>query len=120
MPEQVELEPARAIASIDVGRRSGATVVTLRGDGGLGEGAISVSTLPSPPRVIVRVVGITEVFRPYTIDASTEEITTIRIGHHEERRPPELWVVFDVTDPSIGVRNIDIRGDTAELVLARD
>jgi uncharacterized protein (TIGR02266 family) len=119
-PEQsVPLSPATVIRSIDVGIGTDETTVSIRGNGSLESGAVSVSTLPSPPRIIVRVIGITEIFRPYTIDGSTPELHQVRVGHHEERRPPELWVVLDVADQAVVASAVDVRRDTAVIHLSR-
>ncbi|HSL17150.1 MAG TPA: hypothetical protein VLB51_04520, partial [Methylomirabilota bacterium] len=111
--------PAGALTAVDVAARADGTVVTLEADGSLADGAIALWNLPDPPRVVVRVIGITEDYRPYTIEAGTAEVDRLRIGYHGERRPPELWVVLDVTDPAVEVVDVSIRGATAELLVAR-
>jgi uncharacterized protein (TIGR02266 family) len=110
---------ADAIASIDVAADASRTVISIRGNGSLEDGVITMESLPSPPRVLVRLRGIRSSFRPYTIEAGTAEVARVRIGHHEERRPPELWVVLDLADPGSVVGAVDIRGDLAELVITR-
>jgi hypothetical protein len=111
--------PAGVLTAVDVAARADGTVVTLEADGSLADGAIALWNLPNPPRVVVRVIGITEDYRPYTIEAGTAEVDRLRIGYHGERRPPELWVVLDVTDPAVEVVDVSIRGATAELLVAR-
>ena len=70
------------------------------------------------PRHLVRVRGIVNPYRPYTVDGGTAEVTQARIGLHEERRPPELWIVVDLADPDVVIRGVDIRDGVAEIVLA--
>ncbi|HSN56289.1 MAG TPA: PilZ domain-containing protein [Candidatus Sulfomarinibacteraceae bacterium] len=111
--------PAGTLTAVDVAARADGTVVTLEADGSLADGAIALWNLPNPPRVVVRVIGITEDYRPYTIEAGTAEVDRLRIGFHGERRPPELWVVLDVTDPAVEVVDVSIRGATAELLVVR-
>jgi len=121
-PERVvEAEPttkADAIESIDVEAGSAGTVVRIRGNGALEDGAVSMENLSSPPRVLVRLRGIRSVYRPFTIEAGTAEVTRARIGHHKDRRPPELWVVFDLTGPQAEIGGIDIQGDRVEFVVS--
>ena len=115
----VELAKADAVTAIDVEPGPGGTVIRIRGNGSLENGVISMEALPSPPRVLVRVRGITSSFRPYTIESSAPEVSRIRSGLHEERRPSELWIVVDLTGPEVVLGGINIRRDVAELVLAR-
>jgi len=113
-----ELAPATAVTNIRYAIRGAGTGVIIDANGSLEDGAIALWNLPNPPRLVVRIIGITEVYRPYEIEAGTAELQRLRIGHHEERRPPELWIVLDVTDTSIEVVNVAIKGRTAELLLA--
>ena len=92
-------------------------MIRIRGNGSLDEGAVSVEALSSPPRVLVRLRGIGAAYRPFTIESETREVTRVRIGHHVDRRPPELWVVVDLADAGATVEGIDIRRDLAELVI---
>ncbi len=115
----VQLGPADAVTSIDVERGPAGTVIRIRANGSLEDGILSMETLSSPPRVLVRVRGITATYRPYTIDAMTPEVAQIRSGLHEERRPSELWVVVDLAEPDVAVAGVSIGSDQAELVLAR-
>jgi uncharacterized protein (TIGR02266 family) len=110
---------ADTVIAVDFEARDGATVVMIRGNGSLEEGSINLSSLPSPPRALIKIVGISNDYRPYAIEVGSTEMTRIRIGHHEETRPPELWVVLDLAAPGVAVTGVDIRGDTAELVIAR-
>ena len=118
-PPAVELAKADAVTSIDVEPGPRGTVIRIRGNGSLEDGVISMEPLSSPPRVLIRIRGIQSQFRPYTLESLTSEVTTVRSGLHEERRPPELWVVVDLTGPDVVLGGIDIRRDTAEFVLSR-
>jgi uncharacterized protein (TIGR02266 family) len=113
------MPPADAIASIEVTSESDGAVVGIRGNGSLEDGAVSVEPLTSPPRVLVRLRGIVSPYRPYALDSAAPEVSGLRIGHHEDRRPPELWVVIDLADAQAAVRDIDIAGDRVRLVVAR-
>ena len=117
--ELVQLGSADAVTSIDVERGPSGTVIRIRANGSLEDGILSMETLSSPPRVLVRVRGITNTYRPYTIDAMTPEVAQIRSGLHEERRPSELWVVVDLAEADVAVAGVSIGRDLAELVLAK-
>ncbi|MGD8440772.1 MAG: TIGR02266 family protein [Holophagae bacterium] len=114
-----ELPAARSITDVTVRAGSGRTVLRLVGDGSLEDGVISVETLPTPPRVLVRVRGIESGYRPYTIDSTTPEVSRVRIGHHADRRVPELWVVLDLTGTDVALAGVDIEGDSARIAVAR-
>jgi len=116
--EAVPTTKADAIESIDVEAGSAGTTVRIRGNGTLEDGAVSLENLSSPPRVLVRLRGIRSVYRPFTIESATAEVTRARIGHHKDRRPPELWVVLDLTGPQAEIGGIDIQGDRVEFVVS--
>ena len=118
VPEGVPAARADAVESIEIEAGAGGTIVRIQGNGDLEDGAVSMENLSSPPRVLVRLRGIRSVFRPFTIEASTAEVTQARIGHHGDRRPPELWVVLDLTGPGSEIGGIDIRGERVEFVIA--
>ena len=111
--------PARSISDVAVEAASGRTVLRLVGDGSLEDGVISVEQLPSPPRILVRVRGIETGYRPYTIDSTTPEVSRVRIGHHADRRVPELWVVLDLTGTDVALAGVDIERDSARISVAR-
>ena len=117
-PANVALAKADALTAIDIDSGPRGTVIRILGNGSLEDGVVSLESLPSPPRILIRVRGIASGYRPYTIEATTAEVSRVRNGHHEERRPPELWVVVDLTSSEIAVEGIDIRGNVAEIVIA--
>ncbi len=116
---EVALAKADSLISIEVDPSPRGTVIRIRGNGSLEDGALSMEPLSSPPRVLVRVRGIRNDFRPYTIESSTPEVIRVRSGLHEERRPPEMWIVVDLAGAEVAVGGVDIRQDVAELVLSR-
>jgi len=118
-PAMVQLGSAEAVTAIEVERVQSGTVIRIRANGSLEDGVLSMETLSAPPRVLIRVRGITNSYRPYTINAMTPEVAQIRSGLHEERRPSELWIVVDLVEPDVAVGGVSIGRDLAELVLAR-
>ena len=115
----VQLGSADTVTSIDVERGQSGTVIRIRANGSLEDGVLSMETLSSPSRVLVRVRGITNTYRPYTIAAMTPEVAQIRSGLHEERRPSELWIVVDLVEADVAVGGVSIGRDLAEIVLSR-
>jgi uncharacterized protein (TIGR02266 family) len=116
--DAVPTTKADAIESIEIEAGSTGTIVRIRGNGTLEEGVVSMENLSSPPRVLVRLRGIRSVYRPFTIESATAEVTRARIGHHKDRRPPELWVVLDLTGPQAEIGGIDIQGDRVEFMIS--
>jgi uncharacterized protein (TIGR02266 family) len=117
-PEPVTDRVASRVDEITADPETGRTVVAIRADGNVEDGVISVEKLTAPPRILVRVRGITAPFRPYTIETTTAEVARIRIGHHESRRPPELWVVLDLTRTDVELDAVDLDGGVARIAVA--
>ena len=118
-PAMAQLGSADTVTSIDVERGQSGTVIRIRANGSLEDGVLSMETLSSPPRVLVRVRGISNSYRPYTIEAMTPEVAQIRSGLHEERRPSELWIVVDLVETEVAVGGVSIGRDLAEIALSR-
>jgi uncharacterized protein (TIGR02266 family) len=111
--------PATRVVDIAVARVDDATVVDIRGDGGLSEDRLRVSRLDDPPRVWVRIRGIETFFRPNEIVVGSPELSRIRVGHHPEDTPVSLWVVLDLADASMVVRDTTVSGDTLRVSIGR-
>jgi uncharacterized protein (TIGR02266 family) len=118
-PAMVEPAVADTVTAVDVETGQRGTVIRIRANGSLEDGVVSMEALPSPPRVLIRVRGITNSYRPYVIEAMTAEVTRVRSGLHEERRPSELWIVVDLAEAGVALGGVDIRGNATEIVLAR-
>jgi len=111
--------PANRIVSISAARIGDATVVDIRGNGALATDRVKFSLLDDPPRVWLRVRGIETFYRPNDIPVSSPEVARIRVGHHPEDTPVSLWVVLDLADPSVVVRETSSSGDTFRISVAR-
>jgi hypothetical protein len=96
-----------------------ATVVEIRGNGGLSEARLRVSALDDPPRVWIRILGIEDFFRPNEIAVGSPEVSRIRVGYHPEESPVSLWVVLDLADGSAVVRDTTVSGDTIRVSVGR-
>jgi uncharacterized protein (TIGR02266 family) len=111
--------PATRIVDVAVARVGDATVVDIRGNGGLSEARLRVSALDDPPRVWIRIRGIEDLYRPNEIAVGSPEVSRIRVGHHPEESPVSLWVVFDLADGSVVVRDTTVSGDTIRVSVGR-
>jgi hypothetical protein len=111
--------PATRIVDVAVARVGDATVVGIRGNGGLSQDRLRVSLLDDPPRVWLRIRGIETFYRPNEIAVGSPELSRIRVGHHPEDKPGSLWVVLDLADGSVVVRDTAVSGDTIRVSVGR-
>jgi len=111
--------PATRIVDVAAERVGDATVVEIRGNGGLSEARLRVSALDDPPRVWIRILGIEDFFRPNEIAVGSPEVSRIRVGYHPEESPVSLWVVLDLADGSAVVRDTTVSGDTIRVSVGR-
>ncbi len=111
--------PATRIVDVAVARVGDATVVEIRGNGGLSENRLRVSALDDPPRVWLRIRGIETIYRPSEIAVGSPEVSRIRVGYHPEESPVSLWVVLDLADGSAVVRDTTVSGDTIRVSVGR-
>jgi hypothetical protein len=117
--EPLQAAPATRIVDVAVARVGDATVVDIRGNGGVSEARIRVSALDDPPRVWVRIRGIETFYRPNEIAVGSPEVSRIRVGYHPEESPESLWVVLDLADDSVVVRDTTVSGDTIRVSVGR-
>ncbi len=111
--------PATRIVDVAVKRVGDATVIDIRGNGDLSEDRLRVSLLADPPRVWLRIRGIETFFKPNEIAIGSPELSRIRVGHHPEDTPVSLWVVLDLADGSMVVRDTTVSGDTIRISVGR-
>jgi len=113
-------EPARRVIDVGAARLGDGTVVSIRGDGTFDDTRLQVSKLTGPPRVLVRVAHIETFYRPSEIEVGSPEVMRVRIGHHPEETPVKLYVVVDLADASMVVRETTVVGDTIRVVVGRE
>jgi hypothetical protein len=109
--------PATAIEDVSWSSEGPATVVTITAGSAFAPDQIRQSRLQSPPRVLVRIMGITEAFRIPGVRCQLPQLTGVRFGHHHELDPPQLHVVLDLADPDVEVTEMTIDGRSAALRL---
>lgn len=90
--------PARELLAIELERRGGRGLFHLRADGDID---FSTLTLPSPPRFVVDLHGVTNNSGLGTLSAATEYVDKVRVAQF--RQPPEAIarVVFDLTTSEV-------------------
>ena len=120
-PEDVPVAttPATIISDVRWEPRTEGTVVVIHGNGRLEKSRVRVDLLSAPPRVLVRLRGIVEPYRPLEFPVGTDAVRAIRMGHHPEKNPPSQWVVLDVNGPGVKVKGVEVEGDTARVLVGR-
>jgi hypothetical protein len=74
-------------------------VITPRG-GTLAPERIRTENLRQPRRVLIRILGIRDLYRPFEIPVGRDQVERIRVGFHPELPGQELWVVVDLAPAS--------------------
>jgi hypothetical protein len=110
---------ATAVVNLSWSRQGAETVVTITGNGAFSDQALDVMSMSDPPRVLVRIYRITEGYSQAEIAVSSPELSKIRIGHHPEYQPPQLYVVLDLAGSAVKVTGSTIQGDTIRVRLGK-
>jgi hypothetical protein len=95
----------------------GRTLVVVTSSQPIGPGSYRVSRVENPPRAVVAIAGITSPFVPSTLAVDDRNTYRMRIGHHPETSPPELHVVFDLTDKTVEVIELRHRENRLDIFL---
>ncbi len=92
--------PTVRVADMAAREEGGQSVVTIDFDGPLGGGAVTSLTLPSPPRLLVRVQGVSTRYSPASF--ASEHISGVRAGlHNTAERGAEIHFVFDLAQSGL-------------------
>ena len=113
-------EPATRVVDVGVTRLGDATIIGIRGNGNFDDTRLQVSMLNGPPRVLVRVAHIETYYRPSEIEVGSPEVLRVRVGHHPEETPVKLYVVIDLADASMVIRETSVVGDTIRVAVGRE
>ncbi len=111
--------PGSRIVDIQADAGEGGTVITIRADGLIESRRVVTSVLANPPRILVRIFGVDSPFRPFEIPVETSEVQGIRIGHHPETNPRSLWIVVDVADAGVVIREVQTSGSVTRVEVGR-
>ncbi len=95
--------PAARIRSIRATARGNGTRVLIVGDGPIDPSRTRIVMLEDPPRALLKIRGIRHPYEPTVIEAGTPGLARIRVWLHQELRPPQLYVVLDLTRPDVHV-----------------
>jgi len=115
----IEKAPATRVIDVGIARLGDATVVGIQGNGEFEDSRVQVSVLPDPSRVLVRIAEIETYYRPNEIEVGSPEVLQVRVGHHPEQTPAKLYVVLDLADESVVIRDTSVAGDTIRIVVGR-
>ena len=117
-PAAVEhLAPATALAAVSWDEVDGGTQVVIRCNGSVARDRVRDDGLSAPPRILVRIRNILDVYRPLEYQVGSREIERIRFGHHPETTPPSMWVVFDLADEAAQVKAVSAEGETVRILV---
>jgi hypothetical protein len=111
------LPPASRIDAIDWAQRGSETVVTIRGNGRLGDDSISLYPMDGPPRLLVKLSGVEEGYSRYRIPVGTTAVSQIRVGHHPELTPSCLYVVLDLAQAGNVVSDLELGDELVQVVV---
>lgn len=115
--DPASLPPATRIASARwVSAPEGGAVV-LQADGGVVPHRIRRLRLENPPRELVRISGIVAPTEPDTVAVGGPLVARVRLGHHPELSPPELYVVIDLAAPTARAAAPESAGDTVRIAV---
>lgn len=112
-------EPASVVTDILWSPGETSTVITIVGNGEFDAAQVRADRLSAPPRILVRIAGIQQGYRPFELMVGTRHVDRLRIGHHPEISPPSLWVVVDLETPSAELRAVDVVGSSVSIQVGR-
>jgi type IV pilus secretin PilQ/predicted competence protein len=104
------MRPANALTDVSVNKRDDITEVTLTADGIIGD--YNAFTLESPPRLVIDLWKLKNLFSKNVVPAQTSQLRRVRIGSH----PKKTRLVLDSSATTLAPYRID-RFQT-ELVVA--
>jgi len=113
------LPPAGSLIGISWQAIETGTEIVLTGDGSLTPGRVRVNALEAPPRVLVRLAEVRPGAAGEQRAVGTREVERIRIGYHAELSPPELYVVLDLTSPTVALASHTVDHDSVRVTLRR-
>ena len=93
------------------------TEVVIRTDAPLDDDVVNHLVLSSPPRILVRLVGVDREYLPYTTEVGTATVERVRAGLHREFEPPQLYVVVDLASADVSVSSLELDGSSMHIVI---
>lgn len=116
--EPEESQTATRLDDIDWTEATGTTVVTLSGDGPFRPGSYSYFELGGDkPRVLIRLRGLDQPFRPNQLAVGTAAVAGIRNGWHVKDGVNEQHVVLDLAPAGARLDGFEVMGSRIVLKL---
>ncbi|MDY7095800.1 MAG: PilZ domain-containing protein [Acidobacteriota bacterium] len=120
-PPPASRAAASSVQDIRWTRSGNSTRVTVTLDGALPESRFTNQRLGSgAPRQLLRLRGITQAFRPPTLEVDTDQLLRIRTGRHIRDGVDELHLVLDLAAAGVTVTRVESRGRTLEIWVSSD
>lgn len=94
---------------------AGGGFVVLEANGGIVLRRVRHLRLDDPPRELVRITGIGSPVEPDSVAVGGPLVARIRLGHHPELSPPELYVVVDLGSRTARVGELQASGTTIRI-----
>jgi uncharacterized protein (TIGR02266 family) len=113
----ISTSPATAVLNLSWSQQGSQTVFTIKGNGAFSDNAFDALSLDDPPRVLLRIYRITEEFSRAEIDVGSPQVAKVRVGHHPDKTPVQLWFVFDLANAGVKLIGTDVQGDTIRVRL---
>jgi uncharacterized protein (TIGR02266 family) len=111
--------PVTAVERITYEESFGGTDIVVWGNGAMVTGSYTSSQMGSPPRALIRFVGMRRPFTPERIAVDTGEVRQVRVGYHAKPGGNELHVVIDLAAPDVKVTRVDQDGQRLRIHLQK-
>ncbi len=96
----------------------GVTLLELVADGAFATDGYTLERLEDPPRLLLKIAGVTAPLASPTVAVGSEEVVGVRTGLHGSPPATSLHVVVDLADPTAQVTAAEIRGAVLQLRVA--
>lgn len=97
----------------------GGTDIVLQGNGAVRPETYEQSSMGDPPRVLVRLFGISRPYPSTKVAVGTGEVKQVRMGFHEKSAGNELHVVLDLASPAVKVTRVEAKDNQLRIHLQR-
>ncbi len=110
--------PLTRIEEIRWRARAGVTLLELVADGAFAADAYTMERLEDPPRLLLKISGVTAPLGSPTVAVGSEEVVGVRTGLHGSPPASALHVVVDLADPTAQVTEARAAGTVLQLRVA--
>ncbi|HPS79123.1 MAG TPA: hypothetical protein PLS53_13275 [Thermoanaerobaculaceae bacterium] len=115
LEDPASLPPATRIQTVRWEPGGDGGSVVLVANGGIVPHRIRHLRLENPPRELVRIAGISSGSEPESLAVGGRLVARVRLGHHPELSPPELYVVVDLGSASARVDDVQSTGSSVRI-----